>query len=190
MFFVAYSRYFSTSIHRVINRLKKYFNLSWLRVQISYHIFNNLAELINGDLAEKIGRGIFSKDLMDRKYNCSLPSQFNEKCVYKGKCQSQCIIYEVKCSICDAICIGNTRQIFKKRMDGHFSDLLCLLKNGKKPNSFATHFEQHFNTTASRTYIHTYMTFKVVKRLNPIGAMKTFPKPNYNLWMQERLTIL
>ena len=53
-FYVAYSRYFSTSIHRVINRLKRYFNLSWLRVQMSYHIFNNLVELLNGYLAAKI----------------------------------------------------------------------------------------------------------------------------------------
>ena len=65
-FCVAYSRYFSAAIHRVIDRLKKSFNLTWLRVQISYHGFNNLAELLNGDLAAKIGRGIFSKDLMDR----------------------------------------------------------------------------------------------------------------------------
>ena len=34
------------------------------------------------------------------------------------------------------------------------------------------------------------MTFKVLKQLNPIGAMKTFMKPNCNLCMQERLTIL
>ena len=34
------------------------------------------------------------------------------------------------------------------------------------------------------------MTVKVVKQLNPIGAMKTFTKPNCNLCMQKRLTIL
>ena len=50
-FCVAYSRYFSTAIHRVINRLKKSFNLTWLRVRMSYHRFINLAELLNGDLA-------------------------------------------------------------------------------------------------------------------------------------------
>ena len=55
-FCVAYSRYFSTSIHMVINKLRKSFNLSWLRVRMFYHIFNNLAELLNGDLAAKIGR--------------------------------------------------------------------------------------------------------------------------------------
>ena len=53
--------------------------------------------------------------------------------------------------MCDAIYIGNTQQTFKKRMDGDFSNLLRLLKNGKKSDSFAAHFEQHFNTTTSRT---------------------------------------
>ena len=47
-------------------------------------------------------------------------------------------------------------------MDGHFSDILCLLKNGQKSYSFADHFEQHFNTIMSRTYLRKYMTFKVV----------------------------
>ena len=51
----------------------------------------------------------------------------------------------------DASYIGNTQQTFKKRMDGHFSDLLRLLKNGQKSDSFADHFKQHFNTTTSRT---------------------------------------
>ena len=58
--------------------------------------------------------------------------QVNGKCVYEGKYQSSCIIYEVKCCMCDAIYIGNTQQTFKKRMDGHFSDLQRLLKNGQK----------------------------------------------------------
>ena len=65
-FCVAYSRDFSSAIHRVIDRLKRSFNLTWIRVRMSYHIFNNLATLLNGDLAAKIGWGIFSKDLMDR----------------------------------------------------------------------------------------------------------------------------
>ena len=80
--------------------------------------------------------------------------------------------------MCDAIYIGNTQQTLKKIMDGHFSDLLRLLKNGQKSDSFAAHFKHQFNTTTSRTYLRKYMTFKVVKQLNPIGAMKTFTKPN------------
>ena len=114
-FCVAYSRYFSTAIHRVIDRLKKSFNLNWLRVRMSYHRYNNLAELLNRDLATKIGRGIFSKDLMDRECNCSLPSKVNIKCVYEGKCRSKCIIYQVECRKCDAIYIGNTFCILLDR---------------------------------------------------------------------------
>ena len=75
-------------------------------------------------------------------------------------------------------------------MDGHFSDLLCLLKNGQKSDSFAAHFVQHFNNTISRTEIRKCMTFKVIKQLNPIGEMKTFTKTNCYFCMQECLTIL
>ena len=75
-------------------------------------------------------------------------------------------------------------------MEGHLFDLLHLLKNGQKSYSFAAHFEQHFNTTTSRTDLRKYMTFKLVKQLSPIGEMKTFTKPNCNLCMEERLTIL
>ena len=92
--------------------------------------------------------------------------------------------------MCDAIYIGNTHQTFKNVMDSHLSDLLRLLKNGKKLDSFAAHFEQHFITNTSCTDLCKYMTFKVVKKLNTIGTMKTFTKPNFNLCMEERLTIL
>ena len=34
------------------------------------------------------------------------------------------------------------------------------------------------------------MPFKVVKQLKPIGAIKTFTKPNFNICMEEHLTIL
>ena len=81
-FCVAYSRYFSTSSHRVIDRLKKSFNLTWMGVRMSYHRFNNSAKILKGYLAAKIGRGIFSKDLMDRECYCSLPSKANGECVY------------------------------------------------------------------------------------------------------------
>ena len=83
--------------------------------------------------------------------------------------------------MCDTIYIGNTQQTFKKRMDDHFSNVQRLLKNGQKSDSFAAHFVQNFNNTTSRTDLHKCMTFKVINQLNPIGAMKTFTKPNSNL---------
>ena len=77
-------------------------------------------------------------------------------------------------------------KIIEKRMDGHFSNLQRLLKNGQKSDSFAAQFVQHFNSTTSRTELRKCMTFKLIKLLNLIGAMKTFRKPNCNLCMQER----
>ena len=77
------------------------------------------------------------------------------------------MIYKVKISMCDTIYIGNTQQTFKKIMNGHFSDLLSLLKKGQKSDSFAAHFEQHFYTNTSRTDIRKYMTFKISKSDKP-----------------------
>ena len=77
-------------------------------------------------------------------------------------------------SMCDTIYIGNTQQTFKKIMDSHFSDRLHLLEKVYKSDSFAAHFEQHFNTTTSCADIRKYITFKVVKQLNPIGKIKKF----------------
>ena len=74
-------------------------------------------------------------------------------------------------------------------MDGNFSDLLRLLKNGQESDSFADHSKHNCDDSTSRTYLHKYMLFKVAKQLNQIGAMKTFTKPNCNLFMEERLTI-
>ena len=71
-------------------------------------------------------------------------------------------------------------------LDGHFYNLLRLLKNGHKLDSFSAHFEQHFNFATSHTDLRKYMTFKVVKQINRIGAMKTVTKPNCNLCMEER----
>ena len=75
-------------------------------------------------------------------------------------------------------------------MDGHFSDILHLLNSKHKSYSFAAHSKQHFNATTSRTDLRKYMTFKVVNHLNPIGAIKTFTKPNCNLYTEKRSTIL
>ena len=75
-------------------------------------------------------------------------------------------------------------------MDGHFSDILRLLKNGQKSDSFVAHFEQHFITTTTHIYLRKYTTFREVNEINKIGAIKTFTKPNCNLCMEEFLTIL
>ena len=57
-------------------------------------------------------------------------------------------------------------------MDGHLSDLLRLLNNGQKSDSFSAHFKQNFNDTRSRTDLRKYMSFELLKHIKLIGAMK------------------
>ena len=106
---------------------------------------------------------------MDREWNCYPPSKVNGKCVYEGKCRSKCLIYEVKCSLCDAIYIGNTQQTIKKEWAETSLISYVYSRTKKKPDSFAAHLKQHFNTTMSYTDLRKYTTFKVLKQLNPIG---------------------
>ena len=81
-------------------------------------------------------------------------------------------------SMFDAMYIGNTQQTFNKIIVGHFYDVKYLLKNGLKSYSFSAHYVQHYESTTARTYLCNFMTFKVVKNLNMIVAMKSFTKPN------------
>ena len=75
-------------------------------------------------------------------------------------------------------------------MDGHFFDILHLLKNGQKSDKFSAHSEHHTNSTTSHKDLRNYMTFKVVNQIKPIGVMKKFKKPNRHICMEERLKIL
>ena len=110
---------------------KKYFSLSWMRVRMSYHIFNILVKLINGELTAKIRQKSFPEtDWIDNVTNIfhirsavSVSTHVNTR---------KCLVYKVKCSMCEVIYIGNTQQTFNKRMDGHLFDLLRLLKSGQK----------------------------------------------------------
>ena len=102
----------------------------------------------------------------------------------------KCLTYKVKSLMCESMNIGNTQQKFKKIIDGHLSNLLHLLKNGQKPDSFAAHSEQHFNATTSHTYLRTCTEIKLLKQLNLVGEMKKITKLNCNLCMEERLMML
>ena len=55
--------------------------------------------------------------------------------------------------------------------------------------SLAAHLKLHHNSTTSNTYLHSYMTLKVLDQLKPIGAKKIFTKPNCNLCIEELLMI-
>ena len=75
-------------------------------------------------------------------------------------------------------------------MNGYFSNIIRLLKDGKKSDLFSAHFGRQFKSTMSCTDLLKCMEFKVVNQINPIGAMKSFMKPNCNPWMEEHLMLL
>ena len=103
--------------------------------------------------------------------------------------KNMCLIYKVKFALCDTIYIVKSQQTFRKIMDSHLSDFNCILKNGQKSYSFAVHYEQHFKSTASHTGLRKFILFKLVNHINTIGEIRPFIKPNYNLLMEEILTI-
>ena len=70
--------------------------------------------------------------------------------------------------MCESIYLGKTQQTLKKIMDGHFSNLLSLLKNGQNSDSFAAHFGYNFNSTTSCTDLTKQMNqVKVSKSAKP-----------------------
>ena len=79
-------------------RYRQTYKLVWTPLR------DNLAEPLNGALAMKIGQGILSYYLMYRDCNFSIPESMSMK-VNPGKVFR---LYELKCSLCDAVYIGNT----------------------------------------------------------------------------------
>ena len=70
----------------------------------------------------------------------------------------------------EAIYIGNTQQTPKKRMDGHFSNLLHLLKKRTQIRLICCPFRTALYDTTSHTDLCKCKTFKLVKHFNPIIA--------------------
>ena len=90
----------------------------------------------------------------------------------------------------DAFYIVNNQNTFKNGMEVRLNDLLRLLKNGQKSDSFVGHLEHHFNATMSHTYLRKHMTFKEVKHLNLLGAMEKFTTQDSNVCMEKPLKYL
>ena len=59
-FCIGYSDSWSSPIHKIISNIQSNFDLKWLRLKMSYHIFPNLQEMFNGDLQNKIMQNIES----------------------------------------------------------------------------------------------------------------------------------
>ena len=75
----------------------------------------------------------------------------------------------------------NTQQTLKKIMDVHSSNSQRILKNEQKLGSFSAKYKQHLKYDMSGTDVCKFMSFKLVKHINPNYVMKTFTTPNCSL---------
>ena len=64
----------------------------------------------------------------------------DNKCPYRNKSRATCVVYKVECNTKRKFYIGNTQQALKKRMGGHYADVLRLVKKKQNSDTFAKHF--------------------------------------------------
>jgi len=96
-FCVGYSKSWSTPIYKIIDWVKKKkYNLSWLRVGMSYHRYTNLREIFQEDMADKLIRGVESKDFQIK--GCNWQGRKTSGCNYDNVCQMNCVVYKVECT--------------------------------------------------------------------------------------------
>ena len=189
-FCVGYSRAWVEPIHKIINRLRKEFGLTWLRTSMSYHRYPNLRELFQGDLTTKLNEGIDSEDFKTLPCNCR--DRRDNGCNYGNVCRQSIVVYKVECKMTGKIYIGNTQQKLKTRMQQHFTEVKQLHTKGRKSDSFASHFAtqlQNFEEITPRLLRGT-SNFSVIWKGNPLAATKTFGTPHCALCSRERLEIL
>ena len=157
---------------------------------MSYHIFPNLGELLQGDLVSKIRCNLASKDFLDIEFNCNTTTKVKGRCAYGGECLICCVIYKVMCKCCGDFYFGNTQNTLKKRMEQHFQDVAQKVVNNKNLVSFTNHFAKQFTQKPSPQECRKTMSFGTLSTLNPISSMKTWGKYSCTLCMKEGIEII
>jgi hypothetical protein len=188
-FKAAFCKYWKKPIHKTIREIKARFaSLSWLRVSMSYHRFPNLRELFQGDLNAKLNAGITSRDFQTLPCNCR-----NKKaCPYGGKCRTKIVVYQATCLTTNKRYIGNTQQTTKTRIQGHVQDVKKLFSNGKKSDSFATHFATLVPEGTAKKEVKNFVKVKVdiLWQGDPLSCVKTFGTRGCKLCAKERYAII
>mgnify|MGYP001787478984 FL=1 len=194
-FCIGYSKLWSKPIHCIIKKIQAKFNLKWLRVSMSYHRFNNLREIFQGDLSRKLTEGIGSIDFEILPCNCRTGER-NGACNYNNICRKSIVVYKVECNNTGKIYIGNTQQHFKNRMKAHFCDVQQLINKGVKSDSYARHFATQFDpmlypdSNPTPANQRKGITCSIIWQGNPISVAKTFATKNCALCAKERVAIL
>ena len=172
-----------------IQRAQKDYNLSWLRMSMSYHRFPNFKEILNADLVSKLRRNIISRDFQNEECNCK--DRETTGCDYTDICRDKCLVYGVTCRITNSTYIGSTQQHFKRRMGQHFKSVRELLRTGKKSDSYAFHSArilQNFQKPSNGLQLNT-ITVQKLWQANPLTCVPTFGTARCHLCNHEKLAI-
>ena len=89
-----------------------------------------------------------------------------------------------------SVIVEITQNTLKKRTEQHFHDVSQKLQHNKTLDTFAAHFDQHFDQNPTPKQCHEIMILETLSTANPIGLMKTWNKSSCTLCMKERLEIM
>ena len=160
---------------------------------MSYHRFTNLRELLQGDLSGKVTNGIDSKDFQTECCNCTGEERDENGCAYDGICREKVIVYEVTCKDTEKVYIGCTQNNFKKRMNGHHSEVQALHDPKRRilSDTYAYHFATQLQLwpEISPKIQRRHYTSKILWQGNPLSTVKTFKTNHCMLCNRERLEI-
>lgn len=119
-----YSGNWRTPITNTIKRLKKKYGLGWLRVRMLHKRHQNLKEMLLGDIATKVMKGVspteYVKATQKKKCSCRQSSKVDGKCLWNEECETTGVIYKITCKCCNDFYLGKTQRGLKKRCQEHY----------------------------------------------------------------------
>jgi len=202
---IGFSHFWSVPIHVKLKELRTKYGLGWLRLKMAYHRFPNVHELFQADLSAKVMAGIESRDfLQTEECNCRPAHRIRGGlCIYGGKCQQYCTVYQAVCRHCGKFYLGSSQQQMKDRFqggNGHFHVTKCQANRGVNEtgasSTLSTHIVEHLHIAH-----HPRRTGFTADNVRPnifvdplwtgsvIGCMKTFKTVECSLCMKERYYI-
>ena len=188
---ISYTKFWGTYIRDQIWKLKREFNLTWLRVRFCYKRFANIKEMFQGDLTVKLQRGLTIIDYGDPGCNCHASAK-NAKgeCAYNGRCNQSILVYEVTCKKTGKKYIGSNQQKFKKIIEGHYNDVRLWFRKGFRTDSFARHFSRFFTAKPTAGQIRSICDFKIIQSVILFSFSKNIRSYSCKLCMAEKTWLI
>ena len=209
-FCIGYSKFWGIPAGKRINKLCKDYNMSWLRVNISYSTFQNLGQKFNADANNKLMKDIYAQGYQNTNCVCSEKSKMDDgKCQYEGFCQRSTLIYELLCLKTGKSYVGKTQKYLRVRTQQHSTSVWKLIEwkrkvnrgdidPGEKKKFNVTAASKHFakfckdctNSNQVRQMMKKLMSPRVIWQGDRISCMKTARTLKCKLCMVERREIM